>query len=71
MSTTTSHPRTRLAEILELEGRKQTWLADQLGVRRATISAYVNGLHVPQDRREAIAEALGRTVRDVFGPVQQ
>jgi hypothetical protein len=67
MSPTTSLPRTRLQEILDAEGRKQTWLAAQIGVTRAVISSYANGLHVPDDKRPLIAKALGRTVKDVFG----
>lgn len=66
MSPTTSTPGTRLQEILDSEGRKQSWLADQVGVTRATISLYCNGLHVPDDRKTAIAEALGRKLDDVF-----
>ncbi len=58
--------KTRLGEILEAEGRKQSWLAEQIGIDTGTLSRYVNGLHVPQDRREAIAEALGRDVANVF-----
>lgn len=65
-STATTAP-TRLAEILLEEGRKQTWLAERTGIDPGTLSRYVNGLHVPKDRRKAIAEALGRTVEDVFG----
>lgn len=61
-----TRPITRLGQILEEEGRKQTWLAERAGVTSAAISLYVNGLHCPDDKRELIAEALGRTVADVF-----
>jgi transcriptional regulator with XRE-family HTH domain len=61
---------TRLGEILDKEGRSQTWLARQIGVSRSTISQYVNGLHVPDDKRGPIAEALEREIGDVFGEVQ-
>jgi transcriptional regulator with XRE-family HTH domain len=66
MSTTTAKPKTRLAQILEEEGRKQAWLAKKAGVDPGALSRYVHGLHVPDDKREAIAEALGRDVVDVF-----
>lgn len=66
MTQTASRPRSRLGEILESEGRKQVWLADQIGVTRALVSSWCNGLHVPEDRRPAIAEALGREIADVF-----
>lgn len=64
---TPTAPLTRLQEILLEEGRRQKWLAERTGISEAQLSAYVRGLHVPDDRREAIAEALGRTVADVFG----
>lgn len=59
-------PRTRLGEILETEGRMQSWLASRVGVTRSRMSDYVNGLHVPDDRKVAIAQALGREIEDVF-----
>lgn len=62
--------RTRLEQILELEGRKASWLARQIGVSRQRMSDYVGGLHMPEDRAAAVAEALGREVDDVVGPPQ-
>lgn len=53
-------------EILIEEGRRQDWLARKVGVSKSQISMYCRGLQVPDHRREAIAEALGRTVEDVF-----
>lgn len=61
---------TRLGQIMDLEGRKQSWLSERTGIDTGTLSRYVNGLHVPDDRKTAIAEALGRTVDDCFGEVQ-
>lgn len=60
-------PRTRLAQILIEEGRLQRWLADRIGVDQATMSHYVHGKHVPEDRQALIAEALGRSVEEIFG----
>lgn len=57
---------TRLGEILDSEGRKQSWLSERTGIDTGTLSRYVNGLHVPEDRQRAIAEALGRELEDVF-----
>jgi transcriptional regulator with XRE-family HTH domain len=57
---------TRLAEILDKEGRSQAWLARQIGTTRSRVNEYCRGLHVPDDKREAIAEALERNVTDVF-----
>jgi DNA-binding XRE family transcriptional regulator len=60
------HNETALARILRQEGRKQVWLAEQVGVSRNTMNAYVRGLHVPDDKRILIAEVLGRTVEELF-----
>ena len=59
-------PTTRLGRILRDEGRRQQWLADRIGVDKVTMHHYVHGRHVPDDRKVAIAEALGRSVDDVF-----
>jgi len=66
MSATRTRPKTRLAEILETEGRKQSWLVQVTGIDSGMLSRYVNGLHCPDDRQRTIAEALGREVQDVF-----
>jgi transcriptional regulator with XRE-family HTH domain len=57
---------TPLKRILREEGRKQAWLAERIGVSATQMSYWVNGLHCPEEKREAIAAALGRTVDEVF-----
>jgi DNA-binding transcriptional regulator YdaS (Cro superfamily) len=58
---------TRLKHILDTEGRRQTWLADQLGVGRSIMCQWCSGhKKVPQHRRAQIAKALGRNESDVF-----
>jgi DNA-binding XRE family transcriptional regulator len=57
---------TRLAEILDTEGRSQAWLGRVIGTSRTTIHSYCKGLHVPDDKKALIAEALGREISDVF-----
>lgn len=60
---------TRLKEILETEGRYQTWLARQLDppVSRSVVCEWASGsLIVAHDRQVQIAAALGRNVDDVF-----
>jgi hypothetical protein len=59
-------PTTRLGQILAEEGRRHKWLADATGIHRVTLHHYINGRHVPEDRQRAIADALGRSVEDVF-----
>ncbi len=58
---------TPLKRILQEEGRRQTWLAAQIGVRPDQLNRWVHGLHEPIDAtKQAIAEALGRPVDDLF-----
>lgn len=53
---------TRLQEILEVEGRKQSWLSDLTGISPPRLSQFVNGiLHPGEENRKKIAEALGRS----------
>lgn len=66
MSAVADKPRTRLGQILANEGRKQSWLAREAGIDTGMLSRYVNGMHCPDDRKQAIAEILRREVADVF-----
>lgn len=66
MAYRTNPPRTALGAILREEGRRASWLADRVGVNEGTMSRWINGLHVPEDRRAAIAEALGRTADELW-----
>ncbi len=65
-SATTNTFKTRLAEILHKEGRRQSWLARTIDIDPSLLSRYVNGLHVPDDKRTLIAQALEREISDVF-----
>lgn len=62
-------PKSKLGELLRETGRSQRWLSERIGVDESLMSRYVHGLHVPEDIRPAIAEALERKVEDVF-PVE-
>lgn len=70
MSTTDPAPafHSTLEQILEDEGRKQSWLAEQIGVSRTQMNYWVHGLHCPEPYRTQIAEALGRKPAEVFPP---
>lgn len=66
---------TPLKRILDDEGRRQTWLAARLSeilkrpIDRSEVNRWVNGVHIPEKAtRDAIAEALGRTVDELFPP---
>ncbi len=64
--TVSGTPQTPLGRILREEGRRQSWLAERVGVDQATMSRYVHGLHIPDDKRRAIAEALGREISELW-----
>lgn len=57
---------TPLGRVLREEGRRQSWLADRIGVDQPTMSRYVHGLHVPDDKQKLIADALGRKRTELF-----
>lgn len=58
---------TPLQRILQAEGRTQAWLARTLEVDGRQVWVWVHGLHVPEpDTRGAIAQALGRTVQELW-----
>jgi transcriptional regulator with XRE-family HTH domain len=57
---------TPLKRILLEEGRKQSWLAEKVGIDQPTLSRIVNGLHCDAATCERIALALGRDVAELF-----
>lgn len=58
---------TPLKQALDADGRRQTWLADRLGVDARQVWGWVHGLHVPgQATQNRIAEILGRDVADLW-----
>lgn len=62
---------TPLKNVLREEGRRQDWLAEQVGADVYQVSRWVRGVHVPiETTRQAIARALGRHVEEVF-PTEQ
>lgn len=64
---TPARQRTKLAEVLDAEGRRQTWLADLCGVSRRTVWTWVHGIHEPDHgNRAKIALALGKSTDDLW-----
>lgn len=62
---------TPLKRIMDEEGRRYSWLADELGVSRSRVREWLKGWHKPvQPRREEIARVLGRTVDELWPPDQ-
>jgi DNA-binding transcriptional regulator YdaS (Cro superfamily) len=62
----TSTP-TKLKQILDHEGRRQSWLAEQIGVGRSVVCQWCSGhKQVPKDRRPQIARVLGRNEAEIF-----
>ncbi len=60
MSEERRYDATRLAQVLRDQGRKQRWLAEQIGTHESLVSEWVNG-------RRSISEARGRQIADALG----
>lgn len=51
---------TLLAQFLRDQGRKQRWLAEQIGTHESLVSEWVNGRRTISERRaRQVAQALG------------
>lgn len=61
-----TEPSTPLKRVLLEEGRKQSWLAEKVGVDQPTLSRIVRGLHCDAETRTKIADALGREVQELW-----
>ena len=59
-------PVTRLGEVLEAEGRKQSWLSEQTGIDPATLNRMVRGYVADAEKQERVAKALGRKRKDLW-----
>lgn len=56
---------------MEDEGRRQSWLARRIGKDQAEVSRYVSRGMLPDEAtREAIADALGRSVDELWPDLQ-
>ena len=55
-----------LKTIIERQGRKQSWVAEQIGMPRTTLHSILNnGDKLPIDKIEPLARALGLSVEDI------
>lgn len=58
---------TKLNAVLAEQGRKKSWLAEQLHVDRSTVTRWVKGDTRPtRRRREVIAVLLSHSVAELF-----
>jgi transcriptional regulator with XRE-family HTH domain len=57
---------TPLKRLLIGEGRKQSWLAERTGIDRATVSRIAQGLPPSEPQAQALAEALGREISELW-----
>jgi transcriptional regulator with XRE-family HTH domain len=56
-----------LDQLLKREGRKQRWLANEVGISEALLSYIVSGERTASEKvAEAIAEALGKSLFLIF-----
>ncbi|WP_068672261.1 helix-turn-helix transcriptional regulator [Oceanobacillus sp. Castelsardo] len=56
----------RLKELLD--GRTIAWLSDKTGVHRNTITSYIRGTAPQLDKAYLIADALNKSVYDIWPP---
>lgn len=57
----------KVKALMILEGISQTDIANQLGVKRCTVSGAVNGLRKSRHVQRAIATALGVDYEELWG----
>lgn len=58
---------TKLHEVIERQGRRRTWMAQELGIHPSLITAYARRHRTcPRDRAERIAQLLGVPLFLVF-----
>ena len=61
-----------LQDIIAAQGRKQSWIADKLGIPHGSFSQIVRGRQrMPTDKIEPMAQLLGVPVIDVLRAVAQ
>lgn len=62
----TSFSGTKIKQVLTDQGRRQDWLATQVGVATSTVSRWISGeLAIRKDHAEQVAELLGVSFFDV------
>ncbi len=60
MNETTHFTGTKIKAILTAQGRRQDWLASQVGVATSTVSRWMSGeLPIRKEHAEKVASALG------------
>lgn len=61
-----------LTELILHSGRTQSDIAKELGVGRATVSAYANGTRKPTPEMiKKICKVMDCTYEDLLGPIEQ
>lgn len=66
MNEMTSYSGTKIKQVLTDQGRRQDWLAAQVGVATSTVSRWVNGeLPIRFDHAQQVAALLGVSFFDV------
>ena len=57
----------KLRKELEEQGRKQKWLCEKVGITDFQLTQHLNhGLPLTSDKKFAIAEVLGKTIKELF-----
>lgn len=53
-----------LAEVLEEQGRKKSWLAEQMACENSTITRWLQTNEIPAIKRKRIEEVLGVKIKE-------
>ena len=62
---------TRIKEVLEEQGKSAKWLANEIGITEASMSAINNGAWPREKTILAISKALNVDIRDLFHPTKE
>lgn len=63
---------TPLERVMDAQGRKQVWLAEQVGYQPRAVRAWMRGKRVPKRPvAEKVAELLGVPMREAWGDVYE
>lgn len=62
----------KIADIIERQGRKRTWVAQQIGASAASISNWEKGESmIPYDKARSLAKVLGVKMEDLYEEIEE
>lgn len=62
----------RITQLIESQGRKRTWVAQQISASSASISNWEKGeVMIPYDKARALAKVLGVKMEDLYEEIEE